>query len=119
MRRVMVMITGTVILILFGCTKYEIPKPECPENLPTGIGFSSDIQPIFNKNCVMCHGGGQSPDLSAGWSYDELMDGGYVDTEFPCSSVIYEIFSGSHSDRATEEDILTILGWIDEGAKDN
>ncbi|MDF1575362.1 MAG: hypothetical protein P1P86_09250 [Bacteroidales bacterium] len=119
MRRLIMILTGSLILIMSGCTKYEIPAPECPEDLPTNVSYSGDVQPIFDQKCAMCHGGGQSPDLSPGWSYDELMDGGYVDAEFPCSSVIYQIFSGSHGGRAGDEEILTILGWIDEGARDN
>lgn len=119
MRRLLLILTGSMIVILTGCTKYEIPKPECPENLPTSVSFAGDVQAIFDQNCVACHGGGQAPNLSPGWSYDELIDGGYVDTEFPCSSLIYEQLTGSHSGRASEEELLTILGWIDEGALDN
>ena len=119
MRRLIIILAGSLILILSGCSKVVIPKPECPENLPTNVSFAADIQSIFDKNCVVCHSGGQSPDLSPGWSYEELIDGGYVDTEFPCSSVLYEIFSGSHDGRATEDEILYILGWMEEGAQDN
>lgn len=117
MRRLIMVLTGSLIIILSGCTKYEIPAPECPEDLPTNVSFSGDVQSIFDQSCVMCHGGGQAPDLSAGWSYDELMDGGYIDTDFPCSSELYLKISGGHN--ADENEILTILGWIDEGAKDN
>lgn len=112
-------LAGSLILILSACTKYEIPAPECPDNLPTNVSFSGDVQAIFDQNCVVCHGGGQPPDLSPGWAYDELIDGDYVDTEFPCSSLIYQVFLGSHGGRASDDEILTILGWIDEGAKDN
>ncbi|MCK4880754.1 MAG: hypothetical protein KAS82_08845 [Bacteroidales bacterium] len=119
MRRLLIILTGALVMILSGCTKYEIPKPECPEDLPTGVSYSADIQPIFDQKCVMCHSGSQAPDLSPGWSYDELMDGGYVDTDFPCSSPLYEILIGFHADRVTEDEVLTILGWIDEGAEDN
>jgi hypothetical protein len=81
--------------------------------------FTADIQPIFNKNCIACHSGNQSPDLSEGWSHEELIDGGFVDTDFPCESAIYQLFSGSHDGRATEEEVLMILGWIQNGAQDN
>ena len=118
MRRLMIL-TGSLIVILAACTQYEIPAPECPENLPTNVSYSADVQPIFDANCVMCHSGGQSPDLRPKWSYDELIDGGYVDTDFPCSSELYLILTGSHADRVIEEEVLTILGWIDEGAEDN
>ena len=67
---------------------------------------------------MMCHGGSQSPILSPGWSYDELTGGGYIDTDFPCSSIIYEKLSGGHN-TPPEEELLTILGWISEGAQDN
>ena len=119
MRRLLMILTGSLIVILAACTKYEIPKPPCPEDLPTNVSYSADVQTIFDAKCVMCHNGGQTPDLRAGYSYDELIDGGYVDTEFPCSSKIYEKLTGSHADRVTEEDVLTILGWMDEGAEDN
>ena len=119
MRRLMMIVTGSLIVILTACTKYEIPKPDCPENLPTSVSFANDVQPIFDQKCVACHGGSQTPTLSPGWSYDELTGGGYVDTDFPCSSVIYEKLNGSHAGRASEDEILTILGWISEGAQDN
>lgn len=119
MRRKLMILAGLLAVILAACTQYEIPKPPCPEDLPAGVSFSADVQPIFDQKCVMCHSGGQVPTLTAGWSYDELIDGGYVDTDFPCSSVIYEKLTGSHSDRIDEEEVLTILGWITEGAEDN
>lgn len=119
MRRLMILITGSLFLILSGCKGYIIPAPECPDNLPTNVSLASDVQPIFDQNCVACHGGGQVPTLISGWSYDELIDGGYVDTDFPCSSIIYEKLTGNHAGRASDEEILTILGWIAEGAQDN
>lgn len=119
MRRFIFVTAGALVLILSACTKYQIPKPECPENLPTDVSFAGDIQPIFNANCIVCHSGGQAPDLSEGWAYDELIDGGYVDTDFPCESGIYQVFSGSHGGRASDDEVLTILGWITEGAQNN
>ena len=64
MRRLMMLLTGSMIVILTGCTKYEIPKPECPEDLPTSVSFAGDVQPIFDQKCVSCHSGGQNPNLS-------------------------------------------------------
>jgi len=119
MRRVIYILTGSLILILSGCSKYEIPAPEYPDGIPTDISFSGDIQPFFDNSCVMCHSGGQSPDLSAGWSYEEIIDGGYVDTDDPLASPLYGIFSGTHDGRATNHEVLSILGWIIEGAENN
>jgi hypothetical protein len=122
MRRLLMILAGSLV-VLAACTQYEIPKPPCPEDLPTGVSYSADVQPIFDQNCVMCHSGAQSPDLSPDWSYDELIEGTdsngnpFVDTEFPCASGLYEKLAAGHN--AEEEEILTILGWIDEGAQDN
>ena len=113
------MILAGALVILAACTKYEIPKPPCPEDLPTGVSYSADVQPIFDQGCIMCHSGAQSPDLRSDWSYDELIDGEYTDVDFPCSSKLYEVLTGSHGDRIADEDLLTILGWITEGAEDN
>ena len=118
MRREMILLTGILILILSGCTKYEIPTPPCPDGDMTAK-YAATIQPIFNQKCITCHSGSQKPDLSDGWSYDELIDGGYVDTDFPCESILYQKFSDSHDGRATEEEVLKILGWIQDGAKNN
>ena len=83
------------------------------------VTYSANIQPIFDANCVMCHSGGQVPDLRPDWSYDELIDGGYVNTDDPESSVLYTKLSDNHNARATEEEEMLILGWINEGALNN
>ena len=119
MRRVIIIVTGLVIAILSACSDYTIPTPPCEEGA-TDVSYSGDIQPIFNSNCVSCHSGSQSPDLREGWSYDELIDGAYVaEPEFACESTLYQIFSGTHDGRASDDEILQILGWIQEGAQDN
>ena len=117
MRRLMIL--GAVVLLLSACSKYEIPAPEYPDGIPTDVSFSTDIQPIFDSKCLACHAGGQSPDLSPGWSYDELIEGDYVNTDDPLASPLYQVFSGTHDGRATLEETLAMLGWIIEGADDN
>lgn len=119
MRRVIFFTTGLLIAILSGCSLYKIPTPPCEEGT-SGVSFSGDIQPIFNSKCVSCHSGAQAPDLREGWSYEELTEGGYIaEPEFACESKLYQVFSGTHDGRASGEEILQILGWIQEGAQDN
>ena len=117
MRRVILFTTGLLILVLSGCANYQY-EVDCP-NGATGVSFSGDVQTIFNSNCISCHSGGQAPALSEGWSYDELTEGGYVDTDSPCESALYTIFGGTHDGRADSVQINQILGWIHEGAQDN
>jgi mono/diheme cytochrome c family protein len=119
MRSAIKIMAGMFILFLCGCSDYTIPAPEYPENIPENVSYKGDVQPIFDKNCATCHTGGQQPDLSPDWSYDELTQGGYVNTDDPLESTVYQIFSGTHDGRATEEETLVILGWIIEGAQNN
>ena len=117
MRKTLFIAAGC-LLILASCAKYKIPV-NCPEGT-AGLSYQSDIQPIFDANCVMCHSGSQSPELSSGSSYAELVDGGYIaDPDLACESVLYQVFEGTHSGRASEEEVLMILGWIQDGAPDN
>jgi len=119
MKRVLYLLCAVLLVSLAACANYEIPAPECPDGT-AGVSFSSDVQAIFNNKCISCHSGNQPPDLSEGWAYEELMDGGYVsEPEFACESPLYQVFSGTHSGRLSEEELLDILGWIQEGAQDN
>ena len=119
MRRVILFTTGLLIAILSGCSNYTIPTPPCEEGT-SGVSFSGDIQPIFNSNCIACHSGAQAPDLREGWSYEELVDGGYIaEPEFACESILYQKLSEGHNGVPGDEEIMQILGWIQEGAREN
>jgi hypothetical protein len=115
MRRPGIIVTSIMLFFITSCEKYTIPKPEVPED----ISFSGDIIPIFENSCVSCHSGGIPPDLNPEVAYEELIDGGYVNTADPESSELYTKLLGSHSSRATEEEKLLILQWITEGALEN
>ena len=115
MRRLGYVVTCIMLIFIASCEKYTIPAPEVPE----GISFTEDDIPIFENSCVGCHSGGIPPELTSGVAYEELVDGGYVDTSDPESSELYLTLTGSHSSRATEEEKLLILQWIREGALNN
>ena len=103
-----------MVLVMSGCEKYIIEKPD----IPTGINFSTDIQPIFDAKCLDCHSDRYDPELSSGESYDALIDDGYVDTDDPESSELYTKLKGGHG-KTTPEEQLLILQWITEGAQNN
>lgn len=106
---------------LASCT-YEQIKPQ-KVSTPDSVKFSLNIQPIFNTNCAKsgCHiKGGQAPDLSAQNAYTSLIYYGYVDTDFPDQSSLYQkITTGSMKDKATDADRALILKWIQQGALNN
>jgi hypothetical protein len=121
-------IIPSIILILiiigsFSCEKVYLTDPPVVI-LDTTIVYSyaDTIQPIFNKNCINCHNGGIVLNLTAGNSYDALINGGYVETDTTKAdqSLIYtKLLSGGHDGRATNTEEALILLWIRQGAKDN
>ena len=116
---------------LLGCTRSE-------------VSFSSDVQPIFEKHCIECHGSSGEGITTSGFSvsdYDGVMRGtSYGKVVVPgssMSSALYlvvaqktapEIHMPPHHSEAwaegrgsplSAEDVASIADWIDQGAKNN
>lgn len=126
MRKLNIFLIITVVFIIgFGlsCEKvYLTDPPEVILDTTVIYSFADTIQPIFDNNCIGCHKGGLAPNLTAGNSYDALINGGYVETDTSKAdqSLIYtKLFSGSHDGRATNTEKALILAWIRQGAKNN
>jgi len=63
----------TLILLLNSCYYdgiIERPTDQPIDNTP--LSFQTDIQPIFDANCIVCHNGNLDPDLRDGNSYAAL-----------------------------------------------
>ncbi len=106
--------------------KYPIVDPNPPA---VDISFATEIQPIFNNNCIACHNGTLNPDLRVGNSYNALM-------ALPVGSIIPGNADGSElmgmlnheagADNPMPPDapissskINLIRQWINQGAKNN
>jgi len=99
------------------CEKYTyLPRPVDPDAI---WHFQTEIQPIFNSNCITCHGGAQSPDLRDGKSYNALTKGGFVKTPAESSRLYLQLNSASHASKTTASDKLKVLYWITQGAQNN
>ncbi|MBL7137758.1 MAG: hypothetical protein ISS17_03165 [Bacteroidales bacterium] len=108
------------MVTLFSCEYekifFDAPDPTVP------ISYSTDIQAIWDKGCIGCHGAGQTPpDLTPGNSYNALFTGGFVDTAVPNQSIIYTcmISGGSMAVYSNAADAGKVLVWIQQGAKNN
>jgi hypothetical protein len=99
------------------CEKYTFIPPAVDPNYEWKL--SEDIQPIFNANCISCHGGTTAPDLRQGKSYNSLTRGGYVNLPGETSRLYVKITSSSHLPRTTDTEKQKILYWINQGAKNN
>ena len=81
--------------------------------------YSSDIQPIFDSDCIQCHTG-VSPNLTSGSSHTALTTQGYVDLQTPENSTIYsKLLTGSHAAYTINSNKELILEWIKQGAPNN
>lgn len=105
------------------------------ERTPT-VSYQKDVVPILDQHCKSCHLPGQAGYVVSGFevgSYESLMKG----TQFgpvvlpgdPLTSVLVMLIEGRvdpslkmpHGDATTptQEQILTIRRWVEQGAKNN
>ena len=88
------------------------------------VDYNSEIQPIFNANCIGCHGGSGGLTLT---SYSDLMGNDVVDPGNSAASKLIQKLKGTASgsqmpknqDPLNDTVINLIETWINEGAKDN
>ena len=118
-----------------GGTAEEDCTGECGGTNQNCVSFSSEIQPIFNNNCTMCHGSSGGLDLSEGVSYNKLYDvdaqnhsGKRVKPYDAANSILWNKIAntgtyggampqGSSGLNADEAQLIET--WINEGAQDN
>lgn len=125
--------TGKLLAIAFlilmaAACQYDfiVPEETIPVEPGTEISFATQVLPIFtdNNNCTLCHKtGGTSPDLTAGKAYTQLNTAKYINKAAPEQSLLYKAvapgqgFAGHKT--VTAAQAALILGWIQQGAKNN
>ena len=102
---------------------------------PDTVSFKSGVKPLIDKYCTECHLQGGAGAEASGFvtaSYESIMKG----TKFgpvvvagdPLSSSLYRLVAGKvdpsirmpHGKEAlSQEEILKIEHWIEQGARDN
>jgi hypothetical protein len=98
------------------------------------VSFSNQIQPIFNSQCTGCHGSSGGLSLTAGTSYNYLVN---IQAQSSCTSlkrvlprdaansVLYKKVSGTCGTQMpmggtlNAGDIALIHDWINQGANNN
>ena len=87
------------------------------------VDYETEIQPIFNANCIACHGGSGGLTLT---SYSDLIGNDVVDSGNSMTSKLIQRLKGTsglqmpkNQDPLDEATINLIETWIDEGALDN
>jgi mono/diheme cytochrome c family protein len=117
-RRILIMFLFTAAISgLVACENFKVQQPAVD---PTATwSLQTDIQPIFNANCITCHGATRAPDLREGKSYQALTNGGYVTLPAEQSTLYSKMSGPDHASRSTDADKLKVLYWITQGAQDN
>ena len=120
--------TGLMLALGIGFTSCykDIIKPELaedPDGPPKQVSFKTELEPLFNTNCAKsgCHvSGAHKPYLTAGISYLEIVNGGYVNLASPKESILYKMVNGGMSEyMPSKTDRQKVFDWIRNGAPNN
>lgn len=122
-------IVGAALLLLAAGCVYDVDEPrEIPDfEDAEPISFSEDVIPIFEAGCLGggCHDQGAVPPyLSAEVAYEDLFARDQINLEVPEESILYlRMIDKSRpmppSGLLPQKDVMTVLGWISQGAEDN
>ncbi|MEY2800253.1 MAG: hypothetical protein RI934_1241 [Bacteroidota bacterium] len=111
-----------VVLFFFDSCKHEIDLANAPE-----ITFSKDVQPIITSRCSMsgCHSESNYEKFAL-ITYEDVVD--IVEPGNARSSELYEVITDLSGEdrmpplpdnRLADQQILKIMVWIEQGAKNN
>jgi|SRR5436190_6127278 hypothetical protein len=114
-----------LVIGLAGCYK-DIITPDLPKDPnapPQQVSFSSELKPLFNSSCakVGCHvSGAHHPYLTLDVSFQEIVNGGFVNTALPKESILYKQIYGSMGEHMpSQADRQKVYDWIRNGAPNN
>jgi len=126
--KLIIIYIGLILLAgvgLIGCYK-DIILPDVavdPDAPPQAVSFKNDIAPLVNANCALsgCHvSGGHKPYMTLDVSYQQIVNGGFVNTIVPKESILYEMINGEMQQYIpSASDRQKIYDWIRTGASNN
>ncbi|MBN8857852.1 MAG: hypothetical protein J0H29_05665 [Sphingobacteriales bacterium] len=113
------------IIGLGSCYK-DIIKPELASNTegpPQPVSFKNELAPLFNSSCALagCHvSGGHHPYMNTDISYQQIVNGGFVNTDFPKESILYKMINTEMAQYIpSASDRQKVYDWIRNGAPNN
>lgn len=119
---------GIILITAFaitGCYK-DIILPDAavdPDAPPLAVSFKKDIVPLVSSHCGIsgCHvAGAHKPYMIDPGIYEQIVNGGFVNTLIPKQSIIYIKINGEMKEFITSAvDRQKIYDWIRNGAPNN
>jgi len=120
--------TGLIVAILVGlssCYK-DVIIPQLaadPDGPPQPVSFKTELAPVFATNCALsgCHvSGAHKPYMTADASYQQIVNGGFVNTALPKESTLYKMINGEMAQYIpSSSDRQKVYDWIRNGAPNN
>jgi len=116
------------IYLLAGCGGQASTPVALPAHTPSAtVSFSKDVMPIFQDNCVNCHGGEKTSKGLDLKTFASLMAGSQngaviVPGDSSNSKLIVSVQSGKMPKRGPAlkaEQIQLMMDWVNAGAKNN
>lgn len=108
-----------------GCYK-DIIKPDLPVDPnapPKQVSFANELKPLLNTSCALvgCHvSGAHKPYLTPDVSYQQIVNGGFVNLALPKESVLYKMINGEMQQYIPSADNRQkVYDWIRNGAPNN
>lgn len=108
-----------------GCYK-DIIFPEVafdPDGPPQLVSFKVDVAPMLNSKCALsgCHvSGAHKPYMPSDVSYQQIVNGGFVNTILPKESTLYKMINGEMREYIpAAADRQKVYDWIRNGALNN
>ncbi len=127
MKRILIF-AGLVIsfgFVLSGCYK-DIIKPDLPKDPnapPQQVSYNNELKPLFNASCTDagCHvTGAHKPYLTPDVSYQQIVNGGFVNLLVPTQSRLYTMINGDMQQYIPSADNRQkVYDWIRNGAPNN
>ena len=128
MKRLLIIYTGLLLSLgigLSGCYK-DVIKPDLPVDPnapPKQVSFSNELKPLFATHCTDagCHvSGSHKPYMTPDVSYEQIVNGGFVNLLIPNQSRIYIMINGEMQQYIPSAiDRQKVYDWIRNGAPNN
>jgi putative hemolysin len=120
--------TALLLALVMGfssCYK-DIIKPELednPDGPPKQVSFKAELAPLFSTSCAKsgCHvTGAHKPYLETAISYQQIVNGGFVNLALPKESILYKNIYGEMAEHIpSKTDKQKVYDWIRNGAPNN
>ncbi len=124
----LIVYTGMFFMLgfaLIGCYK-DVILPDAavdPDGPPQAVSYKTDLAPMFNSKCALsgCHvSGAHKPYMLTAESYNQIINGGYVNILVPKESIFYKKINAEMKEYIpSATDRQKVYDWIRNGAPNN